>query len=302
MAVRDSIILNRAYGSSGLKRSSPFWIASMTKGFTAAAVLELVERKKLRLTDSLGALLPGIPADKKRITIHQLLTHTAGLSGTYSAGGIASRDSAIKAILALPLEHAPGDGYRYSDDNYELLAAIVELVSGQTWEHFVTSEILRPARLVHTGFACGGATTGKARMDQANGSRSSCMKSEMTDWGHRGANGMWSTPDDMLRWSRILSRRNDVVPDRVREMLNAPHVRVRQEGDVDVSYGYGVRVYTLNEKVIEVMHSGSGDEGHTSIVRLFPTGLTVIVLSTSGQHAGTTWSSYVARKIVAVMG
>jgi CubicO group peptidase (beta-lactamase class C family) len=302
VAMRDSIILNRAFGSSRLTRSSPFWIASITKGFTAAAVLELVEKKKLRLTDSLGALIPGIPFDKKRITIHHLLTHTAGLSGTYSAGGIRSRDSAIKAILALPLEHAPGDGYRYSDDNYELLAAIVELVSGQSWEQFVTQEILRPALLVHTGFACGGATAGKVRMGRANSGRSSCPKGETTDWGHRGANGMWSTADDMLRWSRILSRRNAAVSDEVREMLNAPHVRVRREGDVDVLYGYGVRVYTLNNKVTEVMHSGSGDEGHTSIVRLFPTGLTVIVLSNSGQHAGTTWSSYVARKIVSVIG
>jgi hypothetical protein len=112
---------------------------------------------------------------------------------------------------------------------------------------------------------------------------------------------MWSTADDMLQWSRILSRRNAAVSDKVREMLYAPHVRVRREGDVDVLYGYGVRVYTLNNKVTEVMHSGSGDEGHTSIVRLFPNGLTVIVLSTSGQHAGTTWASYVARKIVSVM-
>jgi len=138
-------------------------------------------------------------------------------------------------------------------------------------------------------------------MGRANGRRSSCRKGETTDWGHRGANGMWSTADDIFRWSRIVSRRNTVVTDEVRELLNAPHRRVRREGNVDVSYGYGVRVYTLNDEVIELMHSGSGDEGHTSIVRLFPTGLTVIVLSNSGQHAGTTWSSYTARKIVSVM-
>ena len=137
-------------------------------------------------------------------------------------------------------------------------------------------------------------------MSRANGREPSCRKGDTTDWGHRGANGMWSTADDMLRWSRILSVRNGVLSDQVREMLNAPKVRVRREGDVDVSYGYGVRVYTLNDKVTEVMHSGSGDQGHTSIVRLFPTGITVIVLSNSGQHAGTTWSSYVARKIAPV--
>lgn len=75
----------------------------MTKGFTAAAVLELVEKKKVALSDSLGALLPEVPAEKKSITIHQLLTHTAGLSGTFTAGAIRSRAAGIKAILALPL-------------------------------------------------------------------------------------------------------------------------------------------------------------------------------------------------------
>ena len=65
----------------------------------------------------------------------------------------------------------------------------------------------------------------------------------------------------------------------------------------DVSYGYGVRVYTLNGEVDEAMHSGSGDDDHTGIVRSLRSRLTVVVLSNAGQHAGTTWSSFVARQL-----
>lgn len=73
---------------------------------------------------------------------------------------------------------------------------------------------------------------------------------------------------------------------------------IAHEPPFDVSYGYGARVYTLRGKVAEIFHSGSGDDGHTVVVRELPSGLTVIVLSSAGQHKGTTWSSYVASRLV----
>src|SRR6185295_8465994 len=127
---------------------------SITKSFTAAAVLKLNVQRRLALLDGIASFFPETPADKRAITVRQLLTHTAGFGSTYSGGGIASRREAVAAILGQPLARRPGAGYQYEDDSYELLAAIVEVVSGVSWETFVERELLRPAGLTHTGFWC----------------------------------------------------------------------------------------------------------------------------------------------------
>src|SRR4051812_13816762 len=129
VAQDDSILLLRAYAPpcDSLSVDQPFWIASMTKAFTAAAVLRLEEDGRLAVTDSIGRFFPDAPPDKRAITLQHLLTHTAGLGGEYSGGGIGQRARAVAAILSAPLIHKPGDGYRYGNDDYELLAAIVEV-------------------------------------------------------------------------------------------------------------------------------------------------------------------------------
>jgi CubicO group peptidase (beta-lactamase class C family) len=279
----DSVLLRRAYAPRGqtARADAPFWIASITKSFTAAAVLRLREDGRLSLTDSIGRFFPGAPADKRGITIQQLLTHTSGLGGNYSGTGHGDRKGAVDAILAPPLIHKPGDGYRYGDDDYELLAAIVEVASGRAWEDYVQQRLVAPAGLKNTGFAC--------RPPGA-------LAHVACDWAHKGANGMWASADDLLKWTRAL-RVEGVIGAAGNGAINRPQIVVRKEAPYDVSYGYGVRVYTLNGSVAEVMHSGSGDDGHTSIVRVLRDGRTVIVLSSAGQHAGTTWSSYVAHLI-----
>jgi CubicO group peptidase (beta-lactamase class C family) len=300
VATGDSILLLRAYDHGGkLTPTSSFWIASITKGFTAVAVLNLVEEKKLSLTDSLGALLPDVPADKKGITIRQLLTHTAGLGGGYAGPGVTSRSEAIQEILAPALEHPPGTAYRYSNGNYELLAAIIEVVSGVSWEQKVTDAELTPIHLTNTGFDCRKSLSGT--LPPEADTASSCPAGKPTDWAHRGANGMWSTAGDLFRWAKSLSTGHE-IDERVRKAIVTPQVEVRREGDTGVSYGYGVRLYSRDGKVLEVTHSGLGDSGHSGVIRVFPSGVTVLVLSNAGQHGDTTWSSYVARQIVEAIG
>src|SRR4051812_26807899 len=152
----DSVILHRAYsrGRVTLAPTSAFHIASMTKGFTAAAILRLQEQGKLTVRDSIARFFPDAPADRRAVTVHQLLTHTAGFPRAWAGADIADRDLAVRAILARPLDRAPGTGFGYVDDDYELLAAIVEVASGTTWESYVERELLRPAGLARTGFWC----------------------------------------------------------------------------------------------------------------------------------------------------
>ena len=294
IAARDSVLLERAYGARGprLTPESAFWIASMTKGFTAVAVLQLTERHRLSLRDSLPSFFPDVPADKRGITIHQLLTHTAGLASSDAGAHEVERSAAVRAILAQPLAYPPGRGYQYGDDDYELLAAIIELVTHRSWESFVQRQILDPAGLRHTGFWCRRRPGVPLPVAAADGPRSRCGVSG--DWGHRGADGMSSTAIDLLHWTRPSTLEKLLGP-AARRAFTTPQVLVRREPPDDVFYGYGLRIYTRGGQVTELMHSGGGDDGHTGIVRVFPFGLTVIVLSNAGMHAGTTWSSHVAR-------
>lgn len=276
LVAKDSIVLfEKSYSPQVGKHvylASQFNIGSMTKGFTAAALLRLRSQHRLSFNDPISDFFPYAPAAKRGITIFHLLTHTSGLRGHSAGTGIMRREGAVNAILSLPVDYPPGTHYRYSDDDYQLLAAIIEVASRTTWEDYVRSELLDPARMTQTGFQDG-------------------------DWGHKGANGMRSTARDMFRWvnsiqdARLFARAESIE-------LGSPLMHVRSEPPFEIHYGYGTRVYIRNGHVAEIMHSGSGDAGHSGIARVLADGTIVVVLSNSGMHRGTTWASYVAQRLV----
>jgi len=135
-----------------------FDIGSLTKPFTAALVLSLVEDGSLSTTDTLGSVLPGVPSDKAGITIHQLLTHTSGLVRSAASLGIteaSTREEFVAAVLQSELLFEPGERFEYSDTGYDLLAAIVEHLTGQEWSPLLDTRVLEPAGLQMTGYATG---------------------------------------------------------------------------------------------------------------------------------------------------
>jgi CubicO group peptidase (beta-lactamase class C family) len=276
LVARDTtVIMEKAYSpqtGNPLKVSSQFNIGSMTKGFTAAAILRLRSQHQLSFSDPISRFFPHAPESKRGITIFHLLTHTSGLRGHSAGTGIMRRDGAVNAILSLPLEYPPGTHYRYSDDDYQLLAAIIEVASGAKWEDYIKRELLEPARMRSTTFQGG-------------------------DWGHKGANGMRSTARDMYRWvtaihdARLFGRAES-------SELESPLMHVRSEPPYEIHYGYGTRVFVRNGRAMEVMHSGTGDANHNGVVRILSDGTVVVVLSNAGQHRGTTWASYLAQRLV----
>lgn len=286
--------------------TSTFWLASITKSFTAAGTLELARAGRLALTDTLAKFFPLVPADKRRITVRQLLTHTAGFSTATSGAGQTTRDGAVRAILADSLAYAPGTGYEYGNADYELLAAIIEIVTRQPWQRFTRDSLLEPRGLQRLGFFCESAAGDGGRSIETrnavsrvpvagiDGSSTPCGRTGRADWGHIGANGMSGTADDLWRWVSVLASDagRDAFPG-----LTSPQVHVRTEGAYDVSYGYGVRVYSRDGRITEVMHAGSGDDGHTAVARQLTSGVTIVVLSNAGQRDGASWSGYVAERL-----
>jgi CubicO group peptidase (beta-lactamase class C family) len=255
-----------------LSVSSRFNIGSMTKGFTAAAILRLRSQRRLSFSDPISRFFPHAPESKRGITVFHLLTHTSGLRGHSAGAGIVRREGAVNAILAQPLDYPPGTHYRYMDDDYQLLAAIIEVASGVTWEKYITTELLRPARMRSTSFQGG-------------------------DWGHKGADGMRSTTRDIYRW--LTAIRDGRLFGRAETLeLESPLMHVRSEPPFEIHYGYGARVYVRNGRVTEVMHSGNGDAGHSSIARVLSNGTILVVLASSGQHRGTTWATYAAQRLL----
>ncbi len=276
LVARDNTVeMEKAYSpqtGKPLSVSSRFNIGSMTKGFTAAAILRLRSQRRLSFSDPISRFFPHAPESKRGITVFHLLTHTSGLRGHSAGAGIVRREGAVNAILAQPLDYPPGTHYRYMDDDYQLLAAIIEVASGVTWEKYITTELLRPARMRSTSFQGG-------------------------DWGHKGADGMRSTTRDIYHW--LTAIRDGRLFGRAETLeLESPLMHVRSDPPFEIHYGYGARVYVRNGRVTEVMHSGNGDAGHSSIARVLSSGTILVVLASSGQRRGTTWATYVAQRLL----
>jgi CubicO group peptidase (beta-lactamase class C family) len=144
VAKDNQVVLAKGYGLADREKKIPMTtdtvisIGSITKQFTAAAILKLEMEGKLRVTDSIDKYFPNVPEDKKAITLHHLLTHCSGLVSDFGDDfDKVTRDEIIRRAMASKLLWQPGHRYRYSNAGYSLLGAIVEIVSGRPYEAFL---------------------------------------------------------------------------------------------------------------------------------------------------------------------
>lgn len=231
VACGGEVLFSRDYGlEPHAGRTPSYWIASMSKQFTACAILILREAGRLRLEDSVSHYFPAAPADKAAITLFQLLTHQSGLKETYAADGIQDRDAAAQAILAVPLGAAPGSSYAYCNENYELLAMITEMVSERSFESFIKSELFDRARLQDVGFWPDETSSFVppllALPAEAN---------RVANWGFRGSTGMRCSVPDLHRWAMALES-DLILSAESRSLLFSQHA-VRSDG-VGVGFGW----------------------------------------------------------------
>lgn len=157
----DQVVFAKGYGKADLEtefdanKDTLFRIGSVTKQFTAAAVMKLVEQGKLSLDDTLASLLPEYPATAKPITVRQLLTHTSGIWSYTNDGKFMSRETMLELkpseVVATFKDHVPdfepGTKWRYSNSGYYLLGEIIAKVSGKPYAKFVKDEFFTPLGL-----------------------------------------------------------------------------------------------------------------------------------------------------------
>ncbi|HLO11621.1 MAG TPA: serine hydrolase domain-containing protein [Pseudoneobacillus sp.] len=159
VAQGDQVLFEKSYGWADKKKKvkntdeSQYQIGSLTKSFTAAAILKLQENGQLETSDTLSKYLPDFPRSND-ITIHQLLTHTSGIynytSGKFNQKSKVSPKGIVKWFEDKKLDFEPGEKFSYSNSNYILLGLIIEKVSGMPYEQFLEENILQPAHLDET--------------------------------------------------------------------------------------------------------------------------------------------------------
>ena len=248
-------------------------IAGVTKAFTAWAVYELVEAKKLRLGTTLGDLFPNAPPDKRGITIEQLLGNTSGLDNTYLADGETDRDIAVSNLLAQPLAHEPGAEFTFSDDGYIVLAAAIEVASGMAYESWLLDSNVISSDMKQTSF------WGEIRNQRAH-------------WGARGSSGVLSTAHDLFNWAtRFLEGDESVV-----EQITRPRL-VTEEGE-GFAQGWFWTDPDSDEPVLWT--SGAGYLNHNTMVVVYPS-RAMLVVTSDRFHGDVPWSERVANTLESVL-
>lgn len=287
---RGEVLLHAASGeasrSEGVENATetPFDVGSLTKQFTGAATLALVEQGKLSLDDTLADFFEQVPEDKAAITVHQLLTHTAGLPDAIGDDDEAVwREEYLERAFERELFYSPGTVHYYSNTGYSLLAAIIEEASGQSYEMFLREALFEPAGLTQTGYLLP-----KWEVQPATGYQEDELDEPLArphdetgyTWNLRGNGGLLSTTEELLRWHDALTSGLVMSEDSL-SLLQAAHV---DEGIGHTFYGYG----WVNEPTSAgtlVWHNGGNDFFFAQVLRYIDRDLQVITLANEASLA-----------------
>jgi CubicO group peptidase (beta-lactamase class C family) len=269
---------------------------SMTKQFTAAAILKLEMMGRLRVTDPIAAHIGPVPKGKREITVHHLLTHTSGLAG--ALGGDyepVSREQMLAAALRSALRSHPGENYRYSNLGYSLLAAIVEKVSRMGYEEFLARHLFAPARMTQTGYVLPQWRPGQVAVeyDARGRPHGRPFEHRWADdgpyWNLRGNGGVLSTARDIFRWHVALTR-GKVLNRRAKKKLFKAHVREEPGGSS--YYGYGWVVWKSDRFGRVAWHNGGNRWSYGELARLLDTGVMVFWITNRYRDESARWDFY----------
>lgn len=216
-------ILKKGYGFAIREEQRPFdpstvvQIGSNTKDFTMVALLQLQERGRIDMRDSLSKYFSNAPADKRTITLAQIANHRAGfpigLGGDFEP---LTREQFLDAAFKRPLLFEPGAREQYSNTGYALLAAVIEKVSGVTYDEYVRDNILEPLGLTNTGFLLPNFDSKRLAHGYRDNQDQGTMLSrphaaDGPHWNLRGNGGMLSTVDDMHAFYKALFETSTLI-------------------------------------------------------------------------------------------
>lgn len=251
-------------------------IGSITKSFTATAILKLVEQHKLELNDKLNKFFPQVPKDKQNITLHHLLTHSAGFheflkddAGDYE--NINTNDFLNRAFKE-PLAFEPGTKAVYTNVGYSILGIIIEQVSGLEYETFLKLRILQPIGISQIGYhypinqndtiAKGYRNnilwgTHQQKFDEAKGG---------PYWNLKANGGLEASLNDIFLWANSFTNKTILHDTIINKMFNSHIVEDGMSGQYYFGYGCNISKSRRNTKVID--NGGSNGIYHARLIRL----------------------------------
>jgi CubicO group peptidase (beta-lactamase class C family) len=261
----ESLLLEAGYGFANREKHIPFTsstigqIGSITKQFTATAIVDLAERGKLRYTDSLAQFFADVPAQARAITIGQLLSHTSGVPDNCGSDFLRiTKAEIVHRCLAQPLLSAPGQKFAYSNLNFSVLAAVAEQVAGMPLERYLNERFFSPLGMTRTGYFFPGVSPDSFAIGYMKGEPrgnilTRILPLDSSFWNLKGNGGMQSTLDDMYRWYRAL-KAGPGLTDGMRSALFSPHAQ--RDSSVYFGYGWFLRLDSLG-RTTQISHSGS---------------------------------------------
>lgn len=299
VARNGNIIYRQSFGyadetaAKKLDENSVFDCGSITKLFTAMGILILKDRGKISYTDSLRKFFPEL--SYTNVTIHQMLTHTSGMPDGFGLiykyfdhNKIAHNDDLIRLLAREkpPLLFIPGQNMMYSGTAYNLLASIIEKISGQSYNTFIDEQIFKPLGMTSSKVANSprlaenikGYANGYVFSDSLK--RYEWADTLKTGWtsyftGINGEGMIVTTAGDLLKWDRALKNHLLLKENTQREMLS---MQAEKKTFPKIKYGYGVRVGT-NDFGDYVFHNGWYPGYVSMLIRYVDEDITAIVLS-----------------------
>jgi CubicO group peptidase (beta-lactamase class C family) len=282
----EDVVLAKGYGSANLEWNVPnspatkFRIGSMTKQFTAASILLLEERGKLKTDDLVKKYMPDAPAAWDKITIYNVLTHTAGLPNYTSFPEFQkmwSQPTTPEQLVALfkdkPLDFEPGSKFSYSNSGYVLLTWLIEKVSGEKYEKFLQDNIFTPVGMKDSGYDSNALIERRAAgyMQGPGGLRNADYVDMTTP---QGAGALYSTTQDLLKWQLALHGGKVLKPESYAKMTTP----------FKEDYAFGLLVRTVDGHK-QIWHNG-GIQGFNSSMAWYPDSkMSVIVLANMNSPA-----------------
>ncbi|MBP6869271.1 beta-lactamase family protein [Candidatus Babeliales bacterium] len=300
VAQHGKIILSQGYGMANYELDIPntpdtkFRLGSITKQFTAYAIMQLQKKGLLSVDDTLDTYIPDYPQGNV-ITIHQLLTHTSGIPNFTSLPEYEKLEilpATINEVIATfkdkPFNFEPGLKHRYSNSGYILLTDIIEKVSGQTYEQYLQDHIFTPLGMHNSGYD----HYELLLKNRASGYSLYCQPKNAPDQAFdivqnasyinmkvpSGAGALYSTVEDLLLWDRFLHAGDKAVNSLIKSTVK---IDLENKELAAIEYGYGIVVDTdsplLHKKTIG--HNGGIDGFVTTMTHFVDEDIVIIALS-----------------------
>jgi len=287
LAQGEKIIFQKAYGAAdpqvgSLNRlDTRFRIASVSKTFTAAAIEKLVSDGKLRYSDPLSRYVQGIP-NGESVTIEQLLMHESGVAAVLDSEEVfrdcLSRQDLLRRLAAAKPLFAPGKKSQYSNEGYFLLAAVIERVTGESYEEFLRKNFFATLHMENSGTACRDLPQGhNAFGNVATASEARLRPLPFNEAALDGPGSVFADAQDLYRWLRAVDSNSQFDVSKLR-----------------YPYGWGKRKYSSRDLIEQ-----SGQlEGFISHVAIYPKEHIYAILLSNIQSG---FSNYVAADLEAVL-